>query len=580
MKSRVASGVHAPGRLRSYATAVALVLTACTGRIGDGPTPAGPGPRASMGPSASPTPTPTPSPTAAPAELTDGWPSFAPRTTVQLRRLTTEQYWASVQALLGLLPPALPPVEPVSPVAGFPAIGASSAVVSSDGVAGFEGAANALAAEASASAPARARVFRCAPSGPSDEACFRSFVTSFGRRAFRRPLSAEEVDAYVALAVQVATTTQDASKGLESTLSAFLQSPSFLYLAELGEPDPTQPGRLRYTSWEMASRLSYFLTGSTPDDALLDAAEAGELVTAAGVQTQAARLLAQAGARTALRGFFSVMLSLDGLDQLTRPVALYPSFSPTLGPALKEETLMTVEDAVFGRGLDYRRLFDQYDTFLNAELAAFYGVPAPSGGGFQRVRLPEGPRRGLLGQAGVLAVHDHDSSTSPTKRGLFVLTRLLCQPLALAPPAGVRIPPLPTGIMTARQRLAPHSTITGCAGCHAAMDSVGLSLERFDALGVYRETDHALPIDDSGILGPTGYRGQAELAGLIASAAATGPCLIRSLYGASVGHVPDVFDQDSFAALVATFDQSGGRLRALLEAITLSDGFRYTTEAN
>ena len=101
MKSRVASGVHAPGRLRSYATAVALVLTACTGRIGDGPTPAGPGPRASMGPSASPTPTPSPSPTAAPAELTDGWPSFAPRTTVQLRRLTTEQYWASVQALLG-----------------------------------------------------------------------------------------------------------------------------------------------------------------------------------------------------------------------------------------------------------------------------------------------------------------------------------------------------------------------------------------------------------------------------------------------------------------------------------------------
>src|SRR5207249_2644005 len=111
-------------------------------------------------------------------------------------------------------------------------------------------------------------------------------------------------------------------------------------------------------------------------------------------------------------------------------------FTATLGPALKEETLLSIEDIVFSDG-DYRRLFDQRQTFVNAELAAFYGVPAPAASGFSKVALPDGPRVGLLGQAGVLAVHDHSEATSPTKRGLFVLTRLLCQELALAPPANL-----------------------------------------------------------------------------------------------------------------------------------------------
>ncbi|MCC7383324.1 MAG: DUF1592 domain-containing protein [Deltaproteobacteria bacterium] len=560
--------------------AAAALLAACTGTIGE-PSRSATDPSATEPPPATTTPpTTTPNPTPTPSPLTNGWPTFGPRVTAQLRRLTTEQYLASVRTLLEIDTTGAPDIEPVSPVAGFPAIGAASAAVSSNGVAQFEGAAIYLAETAVASAASRARVSPCTPASTTDDACFRSFVTSFGRRVFRRALSTEEIDAYAGLAATVAGTTRDPWRGVQSVVSAFLQAPSFLYLLEVGEPDPDQPGRLRFTNDEMASRLSFFLTGNTPDDTLLDAAAAGELTTLDGVNAQIDRLLATADARAAMRTFFGVMLSLDGLDHFTRPPQLYPAFTPTLGRAFKEETLLTLDDAVFGRALDYRRVFDQRETFVNAELAAFYGIPAPSGAGFSRAALPEGPRRGLLGQAGVLAVHDHDSSTSPTKRGLFVLTRLLCQPLALSPPAGVRIPPLPTGEMTARQRLAMHSTLPGCSGCHVAMDSVGLSLEHFDPMGAYRESDHGLPIDDRGQLGTSAYQGAAELGSLIASSAAVGPCLIGSLYGVGVGHLADDFDRDSFAAAVRAFDDNGGQVRAVLKAIAASDGFRFTTEPN
>lgn len=563
-------------RARELTFATALALAGCTGLIGD----ISPQNQDQKPNPNNPDPNPPPPPPPKPAELTNGWPTFGPRTTAQLRRLTSEQYFASVRTLLEVTTSSVPLIEPVAPVAGFPAIGAASSALSSDGVAELENAANFFAAAALADQHARAHVSPCTPASNTDDACFRIFVTTFGRRAFRRALTADEIDAYVALASTVAVNSNDPWQGVQFTVSAFLQSPNFLYLSEVGEPDPDMPGRIRFTNDEMASRLSYFLTGNMPDDALLDAAQAGELTTLAGVNAQADRLLAKSDARDAMRIFFSVMLSLGGLDNFTRPPQLYPLFTPTLGSALKEETLLTLDDAVFVRELDYRRVFDQFDTFVNDELADFYGVARPGSGDFERVTLPEGARRGLLGQAGVIAVHDHDSSTSPTKRGLFVLTRLLCQPLPLSPPAGVRIPPLPTGVMTARQRLSQHSTIDGCAGCHVTMDSLGLSLEHFDAMGVYRELDHNLEIDDTGVLGSDTYHGEAELAALVADAEATGPCLISALYGTSVGHLADDFDRDTFASLVDTFDQSGGKVRAVLKAITASDGFRFTTGAN
>jgi hypothetical protein len=383
------------------------------------------------------------------------------------------------------------------------------------------------------------------------------------------------------LTSEVATATGGAWQALEATLSAFLQSPNFLYLTEVGEPDPGRPDRHRYTGYEMASRLSYFLTNDTPDDELLAAAKSGSLVTAEGIQAQTNRLLALPSAHEAVGDFFSSLLSLDGLDNLYRPVEIFPSFTPTLGAAMKQETLLVLDDLVFSRDGDYRHLFDQSETFVNGELAALYGIPAPSGTGFSRVTLPPSSGRvGLLGQAGVLAARDHSDGTSPTKRGLFILTRLLCQDLALMPPANLQIPPPPTGLLTARQRLEQHASDAVCASCHQAMDPVGLSLEHFDAMGVYRETDHGLAIDDSGDLGGTKYQGEAGLGAILRDHPALAPCLIQAFYGVGVGHLATDFDHDTFAAIVTAFDASGARIRSLLSSITASDGFRYLPAAN
>jgi len=270
------------------------------------------------------------------------------------------------------------------------------------------------------------------------------------------------------------------------------------------------------------------------------------------------------------------LLALDSLDTLTRPIEVFPKFSASLGPAMREETSRVLDDLVFDRDGDYRHLFDQPETFVNTELAALYGVSAPSGSGFARVTLPASSgRAGLLGQAGVLAARDHSDGTSPTKRGLFVLTRLLCQDLPLMPPANLDIPPPPTGLLTARERLAEHAANSVCAGCHRVTDPVGLSLEHFDAMGVYRDNDHGLSIDDTGVLDGKTYRGAAELGAVLRDHPALSPCLIQQLYGVAVGHLSTEFDRDTFASLVRDFDAHGARIKPLLAAIASSDGFRY-----
>jgi hypothetical protein len=511
----------------------------------------------------------------------DGWPAFGAATAFQLRRLTSEQYTTSAKTLLGVSAQGMPPIEEVSPVGGFSAIGAASGSVSGMGVAQFENAARFLAHAAFADAANQQKLVPCTPAGVTDTACIGMFVATFGKRAFRRPLTADEQTRYAAAAAKAATDLGDVWQGLEAITSAFLQSPSFIYLAEVGEADPASAGRLRFTSYEMASRLAYFLTNDTPDDTLLAAAASNALVTPAGVQAQAARLLALPEAHAATGSFFRALLALDNLDILARPVELFPKYTATLGPAMKQETLTFLDDLVFTSDGDYRHAYDTTDTFINAELAGLYGVPAPAGTGFARVTLPASAHRaGLLGQAGVLAARDHADGTSPTRRGLFVLTRLLCQNLPLAPPANLTIPPPPTGNITARQRLEQHASNAVCAACHSQTDPVGLALEHFDAMGVWRDTDHGLPIDDTGAYAGQTFQGEIGLDAMLRDHPALEPCLVQSLYGASVGHLATDYDRATFTSLVHDFGANGARIKGLLASIVASDGFRTLPKPN
>lgn len=510
------------------------------------------------------------------AAANSGWPSFDDARAFQLRRLTARQYSAAVSSLLGVDASALPAIERVSPVGGFEEMGASYSSVSAMGVSQFEEAARAAAHAAFAdNGPGRKRV-ACTPKDASDSACFEQLARSFGLQAFRRPLLDAEVSRYASLTQTIASATSDPWQGIEATVSAFLQSPNFLYLTEVAEPDPANKQRYRFTSFEMASRLAYFLTGDTPDAQLLAAAADDKLLSSDEISKQAQRLLASDPARNAVRRFWSSLLSLDNLDTLARPSELYPEFTPTLGAALKQETMLVVDDLVFQRDGDYRQLFDQRETFVNPELAKLYGVSLPAGADFMRVTLPDSSHRaGLLGHAGVLAARDHSDGTSPTRRGLFVLTRLLCQNLPLMPPANLQIPPPPMGLLTARERLEEHTTNPVCASCHRITDPVGLSLEHFNAMGVYHEDDRGMQIDDSGEIDGMKYHGEVELGGLLRDHPALGPCLIQALYGVAVGHVATDFDRASFADLVQSFADNGARVRALLTQITASDGFRF-----
>ena len=250
-----------------------------------------------------------------------------------------------------------------------------------------------------------------------------------------------------------------------------------------------------------------------------------------------------------MRGFFASLLALDSLDTLTRPVELFPQFTPTLGAAMKQETLLVLDDLVFARDGDYRHLFDQQETFVNAELAALYGVPAPAGAGVRardpaRELGPRGPARAGGRARGARSQRRHLADQA---RALRAHAPALPGPAAHA--AGQPADPAAAdGPLTARQRLEQHAKNAVCAACHQQTDPVGLSLEHFDAMGVYRETDHGLAIDDTGEIGGHDIPGRAGLGAMLRDHPALGPCLIQSLYGVGVGHLATEFDRDTFAS--------------------------------
>jgi hypothetical protein len=419
------------------------------------------------------------------------------------------------------------------------------------------------------------------PSGTADDACAREVLVRLGRRAWRRPLAEAEVTLLVGIAKQGAMALGDFHKGLEFPVAALIQSPSFLFRAELGEADPTVPGRLRYDSWEMASRVSFLLWNSIPDDALLDAAERGELITDAGLATQVDRLLADPRARDGVRQLFTELFELDRLDELVKDPKLFVNTSPEIGPAARTETLMGLEDLIFERKGDYRDLFTTRRTFLDRKLASIYDVPAPAREGFGAHEWPEDSERvGLLGQLSVLALHAHSTSSSATRRGKFVRRVLLCVNL-LPPPTDVDTSiPEPSGTArTLRDRVKEHLENPSCAVCHKVMDPIGLGLENFDGLGQWRLTDNDAPIDASGELDGTAFTSPRELAEAVRNHPNLAPCFVKSVYRFATGHLEESGEAEMLKWLAEDFAGAGHRVLPLIRQVALSPGFRLARAA-
>jgi hypothetical protein len=500
-----------------------------------------------------------------------GTPGAVKAPAATLRRLTLAQYQNSVRDLLAV-EADVSKLSPLGPLNGLHAIAASALALPEKDIEVFEGLADKLAAQVFSDATARTKLVGC---DAAQSACAEGFVATFGRRVFRRPMTDDERTRYVELLRTATQMTSDAWLGLRVVTSAFLQSPGFLYREELGAPDPADPARRVLTDFELASRLSFFIWNTTPDAALLDAAASGMLATEAGLRSQAERLLASARAADAVEELFTDYLQLDALDDLVKLPEVYPLATPTLGAAMKTETLRTLRTVFFERDTDFRTVFTNPITFVDAELAELYGVRAPSGSAFAEVTLPaSGERAGLLTQASFLATHAHPGRTSPTRRGKFIRESMMCQSIPAPPPDVNTALPEMTASRTLREKLAAHRADPACAGCHELMDPIGLALERFDGIGEFRQTDNGAQIDASGELDGARFTDARGLGMALSQNAGVTACFTRTLLRYARGALEDPSEAALIEALHGEFAAAQYRMSDLMLAITTQTAFR------
>jgi hypothetical protein len=533
---------------------ISATLGGCSGTIAAPGLGGGPALSSEDGPPAFPT---------SPTGQTEGFEPAA----VALRKLTVHQYENTVADILGVNV-QLPELEPDTSINGFFAIGAAKATISPSAAEKFESAAYALA-EAALDEQHRQAFVGCTG---AEAGCADAFVARFGQRAFRRPLTSEEVARYVGLATQAQTALGDFYQGLQFAVAGILQAPSFLFRVELGKD--VSGKTVAYDDYELATRLSYLLWNTTPDDALLAAASRGEL-SQDGLLTQADRLLADPRTKTALDNFHSERLALDEIELVDKTAAVMPGgFDEALKTAMKNDVLDTIEDYTFGASTDFRELFTTRVAFVNSELAQLYGLPASSQG---RVNLPaDGPRAGLLGKAAFLSTYAHTDGTSPTKRGKFIRERLLCQSIPAPPPEVSTVLPEPAAnAPTMRERLKVHSEVASCAGCHRLMDPIGLSLENFDAVGRWRKDDQGHPLDVSGEVNGSDFDGALQLGELLHGEEGAIECVARQLYRYATAHVETDGEEHAVQETIEAFAASGYKFSALLRAVIGSDGFRF-----
>ncbi len=501
---------------------------------------------------------------------------------VALRRLTAEQFERSIHDVLGDHITVPSRIDPDDRRDGLLAVGATFASVTPSGLEKYEAAATTIAQQA-LDAEHRDDLVQCAPgsTASADDTCATAFIERIGRMLFRRSLTAEELDARVTVANDAATALRDFYGGLELALTSLLVSPNFLFRVEEAEPVPGDASRMRLTSVSMASRLSYLLWNTTPDEALLAAGEGGALVEDAALATEVERLLASPRLEAGLRSIFSDLYDFKQFDDglIRKDAQLFPAFTQPMIQDAKEQTLRTIVDHL-ASGEDYRSLFTTTSSFMTRRLGVVYQVPVATPSGWERYEFPqEADRVGLLSHVSLNALHSHPGRSSATLRGKFVREVLLCQDIP-TPPANIdfSIVEDTTGeLRTARDRLEAHVTNEACAGCHVLTDPIGLALETFDAIGMYRAEENGVPIDTSGQIDGIEYDDAAGLGVALSEHPNLGPCLVRSLYRYAVGRGWEVGERALLELLDQRFSESGYSVPDLLREVLLSDGFRLTS---
>jgi len=493
------------------------------------------------------------------------------------RRLTRAEYNATVRDLLG---------DTSRPAQAFPAEIGSTTFGNDARALDFSRllmeqyfiAAQALAARATGDATQLAGLLGCDPVTVGEDACAATFVQGFGRRAYRRPLAVDETERLLGVygAVRPAS---DFPTAIAAVLRTILQAPQFLYRVELGAPVPERPSLLKLDHFEVASRLSYLLWGSMPDEALLSVAAEQRLGTKAEVMAEATRMLADPKARELTAYFHELAFKTGGIRSLTKDAATFPSWAPGLGGLLAQETARFLDHAVWEGGGSLTELLTASYTFMNRDLATFYGIAGPTGDGFERVELGPARASGFMTQAGPLALLSSGTLTNPVRRGYFVRSDLLCDPPPPPPSTLMVVPPEPLPGQTTRESFAQHSQDSACAGCHQLLDPLGFAFESFDAVGLPRAMEQGKPIDTSGTLvntdadGP--FQNASELLQRVASTERARTCYVKHWYEFGYGRGVSPEDQCAVDTLAAEFERIGLQVPELILALTQIDPFLY-----
>lgn len=422
-------------------------------------------------------------------------------------------------------------------------------------------------------AASRASIVPCDTAGADAVACARSVITTFGKRAWRRPLETSEVDRLMAFIDLAQAEGDNVEVGLRLALRAMLVSPHFIYRVEIDQ-DPNDTTARPLTDYELASRLSYFLWSSMPDDELLAVADEGRLQDDGVLGAQVIRMLDDPRATALVDNFAAQWLYIDAVLHAVPDYAVFPDFSPELAQDMREESRRFFK-SLLDTNAPVTDLVQANYTFLNGRLAAHYGVPGINGDAFVRHTWSDESRRGIIGHGSVLTATSHSTTTSPVLRGKWVLENLWCDAPPAAPANVTPLDPTPVTGKTLRERLEQHATDPACNACHRVMDPIGFGMENYDGIGAWRDLDNGLPVDSSGVLPPdVSFNGPKELSDIVAASSKLPYCVTEKTMTYALGRGVEAWDRPQLEAIVAQTSADGFRFRDIVTALVLSDAFR------
>lgn len=512
------------------------------------------------------------------------------RAPLHVRRMTTEQYANTISYVFGDDIEVGAPFAPLRRTDGLLATGAALAGVTSGELNQLQRSAFAIAAQVmdngniEQKTPSRREfLVSCKPvnEDAADDACARKFIQDTGRLLYRRPLEDTRISQFVEQAHEGATVLKDFYAGLTLVLEGMLIDPKFLMIADVTEPDPADPGKQRLDAYSIASRLSFFLWDSAPDDAVLEAAENGELYTRKGLARVVDMMLASPRLEAGVRAFFDDMFGFENFGNLAKDPTVYSMVTGVTLKDAREQTLRTVIDQLVTQKRDYRELYTTRETFITPALATVYQVPTTPG--WVPYDFPQdSPRVGVLTQVSFLGLHAHPARSSPTLRGKALRELLLCQPVPPPPPnVDFSLVESPDAhYPTQRDRVKAHLAQPSCAGCHKITDPMGLALENFDGAGRYRENEGGVPIDTSGDLDGKTFDDVVGLAQAVHDNPALPKCLVKQLYSYASGGPLSAIDQPVLAYLNEQFAKNGFRVPDLMRSIALGFAFLRVDQSN